>query len=1038
MIHTKTHIYNIPSGVPFAECLARGMIESYGNNPEILAKTTVFLPSKQAITLVKDAFFTVNKGKILLLPKMRVLGELSEEELVLLPNNPHVHFKILSEKRPISNTLKTPALAKLILNTPHLFPHITHYADAVSVAQNILDLLDLLYTHNMSVDVLTTLDAENYSENWQKTLDNIIPITALWHDYLSQNGYGDPAHYRNIAFEYLTDFYTHNPPQNPVIVAGITDALPVCVAFLKIIQRLEHGHIIISGLDTHLTQTDILKLNPDHPQYALQKLLHTLGMASSDVPYWHASKQFLTNTHTQRQKLCTEIMRPSGTTEEWCSVNDRLSEQDMLVALDDINIIQAPNDRLEATAIALIIREAVENPHTKIALMTPNRELVARVTTILNRWNIKPTDTAGIALSQTPQGIYLKLLCDVLEHNFAPIPLLALLKHPMSNAGLPNGDFKKQVYLFEYHILRDSIVKNGLYGYGQALQTKINTLNPQSEHYTQRLDTYNIIVDMLAYLSNRFSDVLHAPDTVTMAALIPILKDLVSEMTCTDTQSVPESAPKSVTEIFWADDAGQKCLDMLDTYIQNSDLLGAMPKATACTYIIDSLSQYSVRDSGYNQNPNVLIWGTADARLQQADIIIMGGLTEGTFPVSPKTGVWLSRPMLAQMSLSLPEAKIGTDAYDFVQAFCTHKIFLTHCVQSNGSPTIPSRWLIRLENLLKSTVKNPKITDKLYNSPYLAWVDMLDNVHAKAKPASRPAPKPPAHARPTSMSVTDAEKWIRDPYSIYGKYILTLRKLNDIDQDLEAAEKGNIVHTLLHEFTLATKDGFGGKPHQIMRDLLDKTLETLKEKPLLYVFWGTRLHYIGMQFVDFEIDRRKTLTPIMYEQTGTLSFETSRGNFILKARCDRIDLNEFSEAILVDYKTSSGSATTYEKIKAGFAPQLPLQAMMLKQGGFGTAYPIAGAEYIVVADNIDIKPMKAKKNTDIEPLFSDLVDDIFNQFKEWTENFNDENTPYISRRLPEFLKFTGDYDLLARVPEWNLSDADDTDDEDDDEISDEG
>ena len=156
---------------------------------------------------------------------------------------------------------------------------------------------------------------------------------------------------------------------------------------------------------------------------------------------------------------------------------------------------------------------------------------------------------------------------------------------------------------------------------------------------------------------------------------------------------------------------------------------------------------------------------------------------------------------------------------------------------------------------------------------------------------------------------------------------------------------------------------------------------------------------------------------------------------MLKARCDRIDLNEFSEAILVDYKTSSGSAATYEKIKAGFAPQLPLQAMMIKQGGFGKAYPIAGAEYIVIADKIEIKPMKAKKNTDTEPLFSDLVDDIFKQFTQWAESFNDENTPYTSRRLPEFLKFTGDYDLLARVPEWNLAQ---TEEDDDDEISDEG
>ena len=123
-------------------------------------------------------------------------------------------------------------------------------------------------------------------------------------------------------------------------------------------------------------------------------------------------------------------------------------------------------------------------------------------------------------------------------------------------------------------------------------------------------------------------------------------------------------------------------------------------------------------------------------------------------------------------------------------------------------------------------------------------------------------------------------------------------------------------------------------------------------------------------------------------------------------------------------------------MKAGFAPQLSLQAAMIQHGGFGTAYPIAGAEYIVITDEknptFQIKSMKAKNDKDNnEPIFTDLVDDIFNQFKDWVEKFNDVNTAYTSRRLPEFLKHEGDYDLLARVKEWTI-DSDDDDEETDD------
>jgi ATP-dependent helicase/nuclease subunit B len=188
---------------------------------------------------------------------------------------------------------------------------------------------------------------------------------------------------------------------------------------------------------------------------------------------------------------------------------------------------------------------------------------------------------------------------------------------------------------------------------------------------------------------------------------------------------------------------------------------------------------------------------------------------------------------------------------------------------------------------------------------------------------------------------------------------------------------------------------------------------------------------MAVNFVDFEIDRRKTLKPILYEQKGTLPIDTSRGTFTLNARCDRIDIDAQSQAILVDYKTSSSSAATYQEVTAGFAPQLPLQAMMLKQGGFGKAYDISGAEYIILSNKIDVKAMKKSKDTNDEPLFTDLVDSIFAQFIQWIELFNDENTGYPSRRLPKFLKFTGDYDLLARVPEWSLTEDTDNNNDDD-------
>ncbi len=1015
-------VFNIPAGLPFSDCLATGIMQQYGDKPELFAKMTIFLPSKRGIRTLRDSFLKINYGKILLLPKIRSLGDALDDEMSLLPDDEASPYAVLTQKRPINNGIRQLALTRLILDTikPLNSNEIT-YPEAFSLASTLIELLDSLQSERISIDALKTLDVGDYAENWQENLNIASIITTLWSEYLAHYGYSDPVFYRNKILEYLTEHWEKNPPQSPVIVAGSTGSMPASADFMKLIGRLPHGCVVLPGLDTHLTTKDVQELRPDHPQYGLYKLLNHFDHSACDVKNWYSTEKFLTNRHSQRQKLCHEVMRPSGTAEAWFNVTERLSHDDIMTAIDDLKIIHAPNDRKEASAIALIIREVLETPHKNVALITPNRILAQRVTAMLSRWNLKPNDSAGIPLSDLPTGVYFKLLCDVLEQNFSPIALLAFLKHPFSNAGLAKGQFKTQVRRFESHIFRGTVPKNGLAGYREALNTKIKSRMDNPEYNPEKLEYYYLSLSLLDFLERLFTPILTLPDTTTMADFISCFKNLVAEFTCTDTQTAQE--------IFWSNDAGRAAEDLLSSFSENSDLLGTLSKKAIYGHIKEFSAKIAVRPAfGYNKN--IVIWGTPEARLQQADTVILAGLTEGSWPISPDTGVWLSRPMRGQLGLTPPERRIGLSSHDFVQAMCGTKVFLTYSSESNGSPNIPSRWLIRLENLLKGAFKNNDILDKLHDSPYLSWVDALDNIHVKPKPASRPAPKPPVSIRPKTISVTDAEKWIRDPYAIYGKYILNLKRLSKIDEDFDNAERGTLIHQLLHDFTQATADGFLGKPHDIMSELLDKTIDRLKDRPLLYTFWGNRLRYIGMQFVDFEIERRKMLRPVLSEKDGQMVLATSQGNFTLKARCDRIDLTNEQQAIIVDYKTSASSAHSYEQMKAGFAPQLPLQAAMIRQGGFGTAYPIAGAEYIVISDSknpaFEIKAMKAKKDTDkSEPLFYELVDTIVDEFKAWIEKFNDINTPYTSRRLPEFLKYEGDYDLLARVKEWSMAEEND-------------
>lgn len=995
MLKPFSTIYNIPFGVPFGDCLAKGIMEQYGDNPELFAQIKVFLPSHKDAHALKESFLRLNYGKILFLPKILLLDD------NILP------YATSDLKRPISNHVRKLVLARLVLEIQEMT-----YSKALSFASTLIELVDSLQSEYVDFNKLNDVDVDCHHENWQKNLSIASKIIQSWSEYILKYEYIDPIIYRNKIFETLTNFWQENPPNNPIIIAGITNYTTALANFVKLVGQLPNGSIILGGLSSDVNLSDI---KSDHPQYALHRLVDYCGQSVNNIKNWHSTEIFLSSNNVQRNKLCTEIMRSSETAEAWFNIAERLCEDEILIATENLKVINAPNDRKEASAIALIIREAIENPHQTIALITTNRNLVQRVKAILSKWDIKPTESAGTLLSDLSKGIYLRLLCDALECNFAPIPLLALLKHSLSLGGLSKGLFKNKVHSFERYLLRGQVIKNGLESYKYALNNMIKQSIDNTDNTSKQIELYNQNLLFINFLEDLFKPIQNLPNNVNMADFIAVYKELIIRLTNSE----------ATESTFFTDDVGQEIDDLFSSFSDNSDLIGILPKNEIYNHIKDLCTKKSIYSRQDNNNKNVMIWETDEARFKQADIVIVASLTEGNWPPNPNTNIWLSRSMQKQLGLTPPEKHIGLSSYNFVQAICGQKVYLTYSSESNGSPNIPSRWLIRLENLLKGYSNNQEIFTKLYDTPYLAWVDMLDDFNVIPKPAKRPCPTPPLEARPKIISVTDAEKWIRDPYFIYSKHILKLKKLHQINANLDSAERGTIIHKLIENFTIATKSGFMGKPHDIMHKLVDDIIKTLQDKPILAVFLGNKLRSIATQFVDFEIERRKTLKPLMYEQKGTLSFATSQGNFTLSAKCDRIDLDKNGNTILVDYKTSSSSAHSYEQIKAGFAPQLPLQAMMIKQGGFGTHYQVVGAEYIIISNSIDIKAMKPKKNDTDEPLFSELIDNIFNQFKDWVEKYNNINTAYTSRRLPQFLKYEGDYDLLARVKEWSMNDSDD-------------
>ena len=154
------------------------------------------------------------------------------------------------------------------------------------------------------------------------------------------------------------------------------------------------------------------------------------------------------------------------------------------------------------------------------------------------------------------------------------------------------------------------------------------------------------------------------------------------------------------------------------------------------------------------------------------DLVVLGGLNEGTWPQAAAADPWFSRPMRKALGLEQPERAIGLAAHDFATLAAGPRVLLTRALKSEGAPTIASRWLQRLMQLTGG----------------LGLANRLEPPHRLSSPSTRgsrspgprraskrPAPTPPVEARPRALSVTEIETWLRDPYAIYARRVLGLR-----------------------------------------------------------------------------------------------------------------------------------------------------------------------------------------------------------------------------------------------------------------------
>ena len=972
-------VYTIPAGAAFLDTLAAGILDRHGADPQSLSAVQVLMPTRRACRSLGEAFLRATGGAPVLLPAITPIGDIDEDELGFLATEEPAVAEALDLPPAITTLRRQLLLSRLIMAENEA----VSAGHAARLAQELARLLDEAQTERLDFADLDRIVPDRYAGHWQETLEFLKIVTENWPAILEEQGCIDPADRRNRLIEAQIALWQANPPAGPVIAAGSTGSIPATADLLACVAGLPGGSVVLPGLDRSLDVNSRDALGPGHSQYGMTNLLRRMNVDIADVRVWAGEGK----KDTGRVAVLNAALRPPATAAE-VFLPDMLEK-----AFAGIRVLNAPGPQQEALSIAMIMREILEEDAHTAALITPDRRLARRVAAELRRWGIDIDDSGGTPLADTVPGVFLRLTAHAVAEDAAPVPLLAALKHPLAAGGMDPPQFRDRVREMEIAILRGPRPAPGFTG----LHARLSHIEPEAGL------TY--WAGELAALAAPLADLMNRPQVCAVDLL---------EAHIAFAEALAASEDETGVERLWVGDAGESAAALVHDLRAAAQALPPIP-GRDWPALLDTLMAGAVVRPRYGRHPRLSIWGLLEARLQQADLVILGGLNEGVWPPEPATDPWMSRPMREAFGLAPPERRIGLTAHDFVQALAGPDAIVTRSTRIDGSPTVPARWLTRIETLLSASDEGQTVIRRwrTEEETWLTWQAILD-ARQDASPVTAPAPVPPLDARPDRLSVTDVETLVRDPYAIYAKRILSLSALDTLDADPGAADRGSIIHNAIDRFIReAGDDRFHGALDRLLA-IGEEEFAPWLDRPGIRAFWWPRFERIAEWIVALENDRASGTVRRHTEVDGVLTIDRRGRPFRLRARADRIDEIADGGYEIVDYKT--GAIPSKKDVNAGLSPQLPLEAAMIVNGAFSDIPPggVTELSYWKLSGGDPAGEIRAAGD---DPMT--LADEALAGLIALLDYYDDPDTPYIARPDPDIAPRHSDFLHLERVQEWS-------------------
>lgn len=994
-------VYSIAAHRGFADALVAGLVPRYREPGFGLARLTLLVPSSRAARTLSEAFIR-HAGELgesgLLMPRMVAVGDLDLDEKLGAALDPLGAADIPPACDPVRRWL---ALDRLIAEERIAVGMEPLPGRArLNLAREMARAMDrLLVEEKTAGDLLSEPVMDSVAEvadHWKRAIRLFARVNQRWQTELESRGEVDAATRRNLLFDRAARRWREAPPRFPIVAAGVTSASPALARLLKVVAELPQGAVVLPDLDLAMDDSAWDELGRagvaderggkafsaddalSHPQYHLKLLLNRMGVNRAEVQQWH--RRGIAAAGPSRSRAISSLFLPPQASRSWA----RLEPDNR--RLKGVRLMTSATIEIEAQAIALMVREALEQPEQRIAVVTPDRGLARRVVQHLARWNIVADDTAGRPLALTPAGRLVGLLAEIAAHGPDPGNLVAAFGHPLVLGA--DADARREWL-------------TGLRAFDRQLRGPAPA--PGLVPLRAAADKAGV-ADWWAEAEALIVPLADWPQQLALHEALACLAGVAEALAGT---------------MVWEREDGRALGVVIEELRGHAEALATQIEASDIAGILrDVMDEIAVRP-GYGGHPRVAIYGLLEARMARADLVICAGLNEGSWPQPPAADPLLAPAVLRALGVPGAEFRIGLAAHDLAGALGAPQVVLSRSFRDAEGPTLPSRFLLRVEALL-----GDDLAKEHRESAIPALLPLLDRQRPKSDAYPRPAPDPPPHLRDVTIKVTALDRLLGDPYQFYAQAILDLRPLQPLAADpfSDPALRGTLVHDILDKWHKAR----AADPALAIAPFAAARFAHERVHPMFRALWQPRLIAALERFEGWIADdAAEGRTLLASEASGVMTVDGVK----VIGRADRIDRLVDGTFAIVDYKT--GRVPSKAEVEAGFALQLGLLGLIAGAGGFAKDGVPAGTatrfEYWSFGKKDDQlgkrqSPLKlTSREGGLTP--EQFLPHHAEKLAEAIRDFIKGAKPFKARENPDYKGYT-DYDQLMRLDEWFAAQSD--------------